>query len=124
MTNPLPVAVAITGLASALLAQAGTGNTSSTEPWWIAAIVVPLAGFAAWLVKWILDRADARDRALAEREASREKREEGRAEQAQAQTRAMQEAVTELRSLNEAHRVLPDRIVERLRETDHLRRPA
>ena len=44
------------------------------SPWWIAAIVVPLAAFAAWLVRYILEQQKARDAVVAAREDKREGR--------------------------------------------------
>lgn len=77
-------------------------DAASESPWWIAAIVVPFAGFTAWLVRWILEQQRARDAIVNAREEKREVREEKRAEQAEVQTRAMQECVAELRELNAA----------------------
>lgn len=112
----LIVAWSGTSIASVLLAEA-TGN----EPWWIAAIVVPLAGFSAWLVKWVIEKQDARERVTAEREGRREIREEKRAEQAELQTRAMQQCVIELQTLNQQQQEqaralaeLPERVAERI----------
>ena len=94
---------------------------ASESPWWIAAIVVPLAGFAAWLVHWILEQQKARDAVVNAREERREAREEKREEQAETQTRAMQECVAELRSLNAAQAAvreaideIPNRVIARL----------
>ena len=116
-------AVTGTSLVGFVLTQA-----AGAEPWWIAAVVVPLAGFSAWLVRWILQKQDERDKATAERdkatadrETRREAREEKRAEHAELQTRALQECVAELRTLNEqqeAHgkalAAVPERVAERL----------
>ena len=96
--------------AAILLSSAGTSavgvvaleaTTGIAEPWWIAVIVLPLAGFTAWLVKWNLDKQDAREKAAVEREDRREQREEKRAEQAVLQTTALQQCVVELRQLND-----------------------
>ena len=73
-----------------------------SDPWWIAAIVVPLAGFSLFLVKWILDRQDKLHAENKERDVAREKREDMRAVQVEAQTRAMQECVLELRRLGQS----------------------
>lgn len=100
------------------LADAATEN-----PWWIAAIVVPLAGFAAWLVRYILEQQKAHDAVVAAREEKREEREEKRAEQAEVQTRAMEACVVELRTLNAAQTAtrqaiddIPDRVVQQLQQ--------
>lgn len=98
-------------------------GAASESPWWIAAIVVPLAGFAAWLVRWILEQQRARDAIVNAREEKREVREEKRAEQAEVQTRAMQECVAELRELNAAQAAarsaideIPARVIARLEQ--------
>lgn len=116
-STTLLTAVVGTGLAAAVTEAVGA------EPWWIAAIVVPLAGFAAWLVKWILDQQKERDKATATREEKREAREEKRAEQAEMQTRALQECVIELRTLTDQQRqqretlaAVPGRVVEEMVE--------
>lgn len=72
-----------------------------SQPWWLAAIVVPLAGFSAWLVKWILDRQDKLHAENKERDANREKREDARAAQAELQTRAMQDCVVQLARIHQ-----------------------
>lgn len=95
------------------------------SPWWLAAIVLPLAGFCAYLVHWILAKQEARETQLAARETARETREEKRAEQAEAQTRAMQEMVAELRRMSEqqeAHAQALHELPERLAALQ--RRPA
>lgn len=109
----------VLGLAAIVPVVNGVGDS----PWWIAAIVVPLAGFAAWLVRWILEQQKARDAVVAAREEKREVREEKRAEQAETQTRAMQECVAELRSLNAAQASaraaiddIPNRVIARLEQ--------
>lgn len=93
------------------------------SPWWIAAIVVPLAGFAAWLVRYILEQQRARDAIVSAREEKREAREELRAEQAEVQTRAMEACVAELRTLNTSQlglaaaiEKIPDRVVQTLQQ--------
>lgn len=98
-------------------------GAASESPWWIAAIVLPLAGFAAWLVRYILDAQKTRDAIVNAREERREEREEKRAEQSETQTRAMQECVAELRSLNAAQAAvrsavdeIPTRVVARLEQ--------
>lgn len=98
-------------------------DTALDSPWWIAAIVVPLAGFAAWLVRYILEQQRARDSVVAAREEKREAREEKRAEQAEVQTRAMEACVVELRTLNAAQTAtrqaiddIPDRVVQQLQQ--------
>jgi hypothetical protein len=116
---------ALTATAVAVAAEA-----NGHEPWWFVAIVVPLAGFCATLVWWILksqkDRElalEARDaeRAKAEsaRETRREMREDQRIEQAELQTQAMRECVAELQRLShqqQAHAAaiadLPRRLAE------------
>jgi len=115
MTYPLTLA-AILPLASAVaLAEV------ASEPWWIAAIVIPIAGFAAFLVRYILQKQDERDKAVTAREDRREQREEKRAEQADAQTKALERAVVELGVLSEQHlqlqqqiREIPERVAIRL----------
>lgn len=99
--------VAATGAAAAVLAEA-----AGAEPWYIAAIVLPLAGFVVWLVKWILQQQAERDKAAAARDEKREAREERRAEQGDLQTEALRECVSELRQLNEQQRELPTRVVD------------
>lgn len=96
---------------------------ATDSPWWIAAIVVPLAGFAAWLVRYILEQQKQRDAIVSAREEKREAREELRAEQATVQTRAMQQCVDELRALNAAQVAarqaiedIPDRVVQQLQQ--------
>lgn len=98
-------------------------DVAGDSPWWIAAIVVPLAGFAAWLVRWILEQQKAHDAVVSAREEKREAREEKRAEQAEVQTRAMQECVAELRALNAAQAAtrdaiddIPDLVIQRLEQ--------
>ena len=93
--------VTVTSAASLAGASAMMGEAIAAEPWWMAAVVVPLAGCSAWLVRWILQKQDARDSVTALREQKREEREEKRAEHADLQTRALQECVIELRSLNQ-----------------------
>lgn len=95
-TIPILAAAGAPPIVAFLLAEA-----AGSEPWWIAVLVVPLAGFSAWLVRWILQKQDLREADIATREKTREEREEKRAEQAVLQTRALQECVTELRRLNE-----------------------
>lgn len=100
-------------------------ESDATSPWWLAAIVLPLAGFCAYLVHWILAKQEKRETELAAREVTRETREEKRAEQAEAQTRAMQEMVTELRRMSEqqeAHSQALHELPERLAALS--RRPA
>lgn len=109
----LVAAVAGTGVGTVLMAE-----VAAVEPWWIAAIVVPLAGFSAWLVRWILQKQDLREAAIAEREKARESREESRAVHVGLQTQAMQECVSELRKLNQAQQEMPDRVASRLRDHD------
>lgn len=112
-TSAIVSATTGTGIASAVLAEA------AGQPWWLAAIVVPLAGFAAYLVHWILQKQDQRDKENAAREAKREEREEKRAEQSELQTRALQDCVGELKRMNEVQvdqakllEELPARIAE------------
>lgn len=93
--DPVFPAVGITGLIAATAAEA----TGLADPWWIAAIVVPLAGFAGWLVRWILQRQDAREAVLLAQQNAREAREDKRAEQVDLQTRAIELCVTELREM-------------------------
>lgn len=73
----------------------------ASSPWWLAAIVLPLAAFCAWLVRWILVKQEEREKVLFERETKREVREERRAEQDSLQTQALQNVVTELRRISE-----------------------
>lgn len=94
MTPASSVAAGV-GIAGVLL-----GDAAGIEPWWIAALLLPLAGFCGWMVRWILSKQDEREKAIAERENNREKREDRRAEQAELQTIAMRECVAELRELN------------------------
>lgn len=93
--DPIFPAVGVTGLLAATAAEA----TGLADPWWIAAIVIPLAGFAGWLVKWILQRQDAREAVIMAQQNAREAREDKRAEQVDLQTRAIELCVTELREL-------------------------
>lgn len=122
-TTAISSALGILGVA----ALVPFADTATESPWWIAAIVVPLAGFAAWLVKWILEQQRARDSVVAAREDKREAREEKRAEQAEVQTRAMQQCVDELRALSAAQvsaraaiEDIPNRVLQRLEQ----RKPA
>lgn len=96
MHNLAPAA-GVTGLAAVVLAE----TTGVADPWWIAAIVVPLAGFAAWLVRWILQRQERREADLQKIAEAREAREDKRAEQLELQTRALQQCVVEMRALRD-----------------------
>lgn len=73
------------------------------EPWWIAVVVVPLAGFSAWLVKWIIDRQDERDKLILQREQNREKREDERHVAFQQQVGVLASIARELQLLNNHH---------------------
>lgn len=102
-----------------LLAEA----VNTAEPWWIAAIVVPLALFSGWLVRWNLTKQDEREKVIAARESKREEREEKRAEHVEMQTKAMQECVVELRGLNQQQKLhaialadVPARVAKILQE--------
>jgi len=121
----------VTGTVSAIVAVSCTGGVGflvqqvTPEPWWIAVIVVPLAGFSVWLVRWILQQQSERDKADAVREANREKREDKRAENAELQTQALRECVSELKRLHQeqtnqtaAIAALPGLVVARLDERD------
>jgi muconolactone delta-isomerase len=79
---------------------------SQTEPWWIVAVVVPLAGFSAWLVRWILQKQDERDKANMEREKAREVREDKRQESFQQQVGVLSTIARELQLLNDNHKSL------------------
>lgn len=73
----------------------------SNSPWWMVAIVLPLAAFCAYLVRWILVKHEEREKALAALDLARESREERRAEQDALQTQALQTVVVELRRISE-----------------------
>lgn len=90
-------AAGVTGAVAVAAAEA----TGLADPWWVAVIVVPLAGFTAWIVKWILQRQDRREDELLKQTQVREAREDRRAEQVELQTRAMQELVVELRAIRD-----------------------
>ena len=98
MSTPTSLIIAATSGTS--LASLAIAEAAGAEPWAIAAVVVPLAGFTGWLVRWILQRQDDREKANSDRESRRELREEKRAEQAELQTRAMQQCVIELQELS------------------------
>ncbi len=91
----------VAGIFGAGAVAAAVAEVADAGPWWIAAIVLPLAGFIAWLVRSDRDRQDAREKVIADREAKREEREEKRAAHDEMQTRALQEAVLELRRLSD-----------------------
>jgi len=117
MTYPITFAVLSSSLSAVALVEA------SSEPWWIAAIVIPIAGFAAFLVRYILQKQDERDKTVNAREDRREAREEKRAEQADAQTRALEKAVVELSVLGAQHvqimqqiREIPEHVANRLQK--------
>lgn len=123
----IPMPMTTTAIASALgilgVAAVVPVVDATDSPWWIAAIVVPLAGFAAWLVRYILEEQRARDAVVSAREQKREEREELRAEQAAVQTRAMEACVAELRTLNSSQVAvaaaiedIPDRVVQQLQQ--------
>jgi hypothetical protein len=97
-----PIVLAAVGPLLAGLAMWET--TAVSEPWWIAAIVVPLAGFSAWLVRWILQKQDDRDKLLLTREQAREVREDKRQEAFVQQVSALDSILSELRELNDHHK--------------------
>ena len=116
--DPVFPAVGITGLIAAAAADA----TGLADPWWVAAVVVPLAGFAGWLVRWILQRQDSRESTLLAQQNAREAREDKRAEHVELQTKAIELCVTELREMrNGQHRIehdlttLPERLAAVIR---------
>lgn len=113
MTEPIILAAGLTGVTAAGVAQA----TGVADPWWVAAIVIPLGAFAAWLVRWILQKQDERDKTMAAIQAAREQREDKRAEHVELQTQAMQECVTELRLLRDGQEHQA-RAIERLETTN------
>ncbi len=76
------------------------------NPWWLLAIVAPLAGFSAWLVKWIIDRQDERDKLLLVREQAREKREDDRQEAFVNQVGVLGTVARELQLMNDNHKHL------------------
>jgi type VI protein secretion system component VasK len=100
----LPILIAAAGplLTGAVVWEA----ISQTEPWWIVAVVVPLAGFSAWLVRWILQKQDERDKANMEREKAREVREDKRQESFQQQVGVLSTIARELQLLNDNHKSL------------------
>lgn len=100
-----PVVVAAIGpiLAGAAIWKA---ETTTAEPWWIVAVVVPLAGFSAWLVRWILQKQDERDKATLLREQAREVREDKRQEAFQTQVGVLSTISRELQIMNDNHKQL------------------
>lgn len=107
MTHHMPMLPILIAAAGPLLTGAVVWEAiSQTEPWWIVAVVVPLAGFSAWLVRWILQKQDERDKANMEREKAREVREDKRQESFQQQVGVLSTIARELQLLNDNHKSL------------------
>lgn len=118
--------VAATFGAGTMIGAAAQPAIATEEPWWFVAIVVPLAGVVALMLRWMMQRQDqilsqqaAREdlvrKEQKEREDRREVREDARAQQTELQTQAMQGCLIELRSLGRQHEQM-------LQSLDELRR--
>jgi len=107
MTTTVSIASAIvTSVTTIALAEA----TDVAGPWWFVAIILPLAVFAGFLVRWIMQRQDTLNIENRDREVKREAREEKRSEAFQTEVTALQACVEQLRQLNDRQEQILDGI--------------